>query len=163
MGKRNRDETKLLSLLVFDSWEFTFLFGFFVWVFHIVSKPLWLTSMTSSPSMASSPSSEISQNCGFSLPVTGSININLSVKLDSNNYLIWQSLVEPTITAYGKEEFLSGFKKCPALKNDGSNDDSTIKEFLNWKKLDSSIVFLLPWPKIWLENWLASKPLMVFG
>ncbi|KAK1577018.1 hypothetical protein Q3G72_018477 [Acer saccharum] len=80
--------------------------------------------------------------------IAKTLNYNLPVKLNSDNYIYWKALVLPAIRALELEDFINGVRLCPSkfvdpLNSNKSENDMVInKDFLSWRRLDQ---FLLSW------------------
>ncbi|KAL5805798.1 hypothetical protein ACOSQ4_028531 [Xanthoceras sorbifolium] len=106
-------------------------------------------------SMAAESSSTIqrSEQPIAALPISSpliskSMNFNLPIKLDYNNYIHLKALVMPAIRAIELEDFITGERKCPnrfieALASNGVDKELVINpEFSAWKRYDQ---FILSW------------------
>ncbi|KAK2663134.1 hypothetical protein Ddye_001708 [Dipteronia dyeriana] len=80
--------------------------------------------------------------------IAKSLNYNLPVKLNHDNYIYWKALVLPTIRALELEDFVNGVRLCPSksvnsLESNTSDAVQVINnEFLAWRRLDQLLLNL---------------------
>ncbi|KAL5802268.1 hypothetical protein ACOSQ3_030728 [Xanthoceras sorbifolium] len=80
--------------------------------------------------------------------IAKSMNFNLPIKLNHDNYIYWKALVMPAIRAMELEDFITGERICPSkfvevLSSNGVDKVVALNpEFSAWKRCDQ---FLLGW------------------
>ncbi|KAL5765255.1 hypothetical protein ACOSQ2_017849 [Xanthoceras sorbifolium] len=80
--------------------------------------------------------------------ITKSMNFNLPIKLNSDNYIYWKALVLPAIRAIELEDFITRARVCPNKFIESTASNGVDKEliinpaFLEWRRFDQ---FLLGW------------------
>ncbi|KAL5756776.1 hypothetical protein ACOSP7_021207 [Xanthoceras sorbifolium] len=80
--------------------------------------------------------------------IAKSMNFNLPIKLNSDNYIYWKALVLPVIRAFKHEDFITGARLCPNKFIESTASNGVDKEliinpaFLEWRRFDQ---FLLGW------------------
>ncbi|KAL5778513.1 hypothetical protein ACOSQ2_009250 [Xanthoceras sorbifolium] len=85
---------------------------------------------------------------GSSLLIAKSMNFNLPIKLNRDNYIYWKALVMPNIRAIELEDFITRERQCPSkfvevLFSNGVDKELVLNlEFSIWKRFDQ---FLLGW------------------
>ena len=137
------------SFSFFRSCHNKFLFFFFLLSFDMVSsflfslglKPLFLLS-ASEMENSLIQSSESPQNLLLAPAPLQTLNHPLPIKLDRNNYILWETQIENVVFANDFEDFIDGVKQCP-LKELFSGEINL--EFVQWRHLDRTIL-----------NWLYS-------
>ena len=104
------------------------------------------TAAHSSPSSSQSNSSTLPS---IESPVIAkSLNYNLPIKLNRDNYVHWKALVLPAIRALELKDFINGVRLCPNkfvanIDPNSSEKDMVISsDFLAWRRLDQ---LLLVW------------------
>lgn len=86
----------------------------------------------SSPFYASSVIDMLVEGFSSSLP----ISVNLTVKLDDHNHMIWKDQIMTYVTTYGLEEILDG--SLTYLQKFIENSTFPNSIFLKWNRLNSS-------------------------
>ncbi|KAL5761071.1 hypothetical protein ACOSQ2_019909 [Xanthoceras sorbifolium] len=75
-----------------------------------------------------------------------SINFNISIKLDRDNYVYWKAHVLPGIEAFKLDDLILGLKPIPpkyievCSASDGSKETIINKDFISWRKADKLLV-----------------------
>jgi hypothetical protein len=105
------------------------------------------TSLASQLSPISQPSNQILSSSNplptiDSSMIAKSLNYNLPIKLNNDNYIYYKALVLPAIIALELEDFINGVRLCPnkytgSLNSSVSDVEPVINsDFLAWRRLD---------------------------
>ncbi|KAK3205305.1 hypothetical protein Dsin_019351 [Dipteronia sinensis] len=81
--------------------------------------------------------------------IAKSLNYNLQIKLNIDNYVYWKAVVLPAIRALETEDFINGVRFCPnkyVKDSDLVNDEKDLvisNNFLAWRRLDQFLLSCL--------------------
>ena len=95
-----------------------------------------MTALVQSSNLQAIANFTSSQPSGMIQPMQ-MLNQALLIKLDTDNYNLWQTQMENVIFANGFEEHIEGLKVCPSKATDSVELNP---EFISWRQFDRMIL-----------------------